>query len=327
VSLTFDSPRFSLRDADLGAIEAALAEIGHVVLDDLWSTPFLAALRDLAEARFRAGDERYLGRLEGLPDSVIETYLGGVANLGDLAPDYPLWDARFFSEVERSGLPVLYRRLFYGDFVVSANERVFRRLDPKFPIRFAGLHCDGQLAPLSREARIPRELTLWTPLQPCLDESIGRLLLLHRDEDWQGFLAEGPQIDLAGVPFGAIQLRPHQFRDEAAASALLDEMHAQYGRLFATRRCYAPHVPLGSAILFDKDVPHGSYHRQGMAKPRYSMDFRAVAEYRSTPETHAAPGRLFSMVALPREKAPHSLQSTLRRLGLSFADMRRRRSS
>lgn len=32
---SLDSPRFSFREADLGEIEVALSEIGHVVLDDL----------------------------------------------------------------------------------------------------------------------------------------------------------------------------------------------------------------------------------------------------------------------------------------------------
>jgi hypothetical protein len=64
-------------------------------------------------------------------------------------------------------------------------------------------------------------------------------------------------------------------------------------RLFAARRCYAPPVPLGGAILFEHDVMHASYLRPGMTRARYSLDFRAVGEYEVDEANRPYSGKLF----------------------------------
>jgi hypothetical protein len=296
-----ESPRFSYRSASLAAIDEALATVGHVVLTDLWSTPFLDRLREIAAIRFASDDATYLGNFDKYPHSTIEVYLGGFRNFDEIGgAGAEEIDAAFFEEIERTGLPALYRRLLHGDFVVSASERVIRRLDPKFPLRFAGIHCDGQLGALSKEAlRTDREITLWTPLQDCMTDEIARLLLLHRGETLGDFYAAGGTVKEGDVSFHPVQLRPLQFRDEVGRRALIPEIDAEYRRLFATKRCYAPPVPLGATVLFDKTTIHGSYHLPTMTQPRYSLDFRAVGEYRVTDKNAPYQGRLMSSTAYP----------------------------
>src|SRR5271154_706760 len=104
--LSFDSPRYNLRDASLADIEQSINGVGHVVLDGLWNTSFLRRLHNFASANFMSSPE------------------GATHFDGALPPDH---DRDFFVEFERSGLPALLRHLLSGDFVVSQSERVVRR--------------------------------------------------------------------------------------------------------------------------------------------------------------------------------------------------------
>lgn len=300
-----ESPRFSMRHGDLGEIEKALSTVGHVVLEGVWALPFLERLHAGIAAKFGEDDAKFAGHFDEFPVPVIDSYLGCHKGFDDFGADRDGFDAAFFEELERSGLPALYRRLLAGDFVVSQFERVLRRVDPHFPLRFTGLHHDGQLGALSsRGLRTTREFTLWTPLQDCSTEDISRLLLIERGQPTKQFLDEAPnRTQIAGIPFHPIQLRPAQFRDSSVEKESLGDVHARYDELFAALRCYAPYVSFGGAVLFERDVWHGSYHRPGMTRPRYSLDFRAVGEYRVIPETARFTGRLFQLVAVPQPPA------------------------
>jgi hypothetical protein len=291
VPLSFDSPRFSLRTRDLSSIDAALAATGHVVVEGLWDTEYLAEVRTAADERFRRDDDRFALGFDGFPDSVVECYLGsfvGLENLSETdAAANAEADRRFFAAAELSGLPGLLRVLLNGDFFIGRSERVIRRADPRFTIRFIGLHPDGQLNVCSGHAfNTKRELTIWTPLQDCTTDDTPRLLLMHKGETYTDLFAEDE------VP--AIERRRKQIRNEAeVADVLKSKTDAQYELLFRHRRCFAPYVPFGGSIIFEAGVFHASYVREGMTASRFSLDFRSVGDFRRTTANRNYVGRTF----------------------------------
>jgi hypothetical protein len=291
------SPRVSAAGRiDVAAVNAALEDVGHVVIDWVWNPEYLASVREPLAARFAEFDRLYATARDQIPDTEIEVYLGGSLPFDTFREAYPAHDDRFFDVVSRGPLPALYRRLFDGDFVISRGERVMRRSDPRFPLRFTGLHEDGQLAALSRRGiRTKRELTLWTPLVDCSDDSAARLLLLRKGETYAGLFNERDKIEVGGVKFAATVLKPWQIRDEdERAPALAPKVREQFERLYAERRCYAPYVPLGSAILFSSSTIHSSYVPDRATRTRYSLDFRAVGEYEVDDANRAFTGKLFT---------------------------------
>src|SRR5262249_5244731 len=249
MALSLESPRFSLRTAAFADIEKTLNELGHVVLDDAWNPQYLENLQAGAKARFEADDARMNGHFGQFPNEVVEMYLGGHSTLEQIATitgkNFEVLDREFYSEFERTGLPALLRHLLRGHFVLDRSERVVRRTDPRYPVRFTGLHYDGQLHSCARRGlNSQREFTLWTPLVTCVDDQTPRLLLLHR----------GDAVDFAAKEAGGfdpIQLKPRQVRDEEQYLAKVGSLDEQFERIYRERRCYAPPVPLGSAVLFE----------------------------------------------------------------------------
>jgi hypothetical protein len=279
VPLTFDSPRFPVRHATFEDIEGELDRVGHVVLDGLWNQAFLSRLRDLAEKNFKA-------------DETGNTHLPDVRGI-------PGWrEQEFFSEVERSGLPAILRHFLKGDFVISENERVLRRADAAIAGVFSGLHFDGQLRCCSDEGvNSKREFTIWTPLTDCSDDDTPRLLLLHRGQNFADVFSERDQISDGGIKYLPTQLRPTLEADGLnRAASQLDQM---FDRIYASKQCYAPRIPLGSTVLFEHNIIHGSYRRSQMTVPRYSLDFRAVGVYRRSEKNQHFGGRAFSSAAYP----------------------------
>lgn len=284
------SPRF-FPGSEPEGIDAALENIGHAVLENVWPTSFINALRAATAEKFQADDALNLGRIEAMEAAEREIYLGNFTCLDGL-PDPWGWDARFYEQFSGSPLPRLYHHLFGGAFVLARNERVLRRSDPRFPLRFAGLHFDGQLGPARLAARCrQRELTLWTPLVDCLDEETSRLLLLHRGEGIGALFTE--TVTSRGVDFAPVMLRPWQFRDDEF-DAINPTVMRQFEKLYRERRCYAPKVGIGDAILFDHAIVHSSYiPAAGVRRVRYSMDCRAIGEYEVTDANRAYSGKLF----------------------------------
>jgi hypothetical protein len=297
--LSFDSPRFARRGADLRSIDSALASTGHVVLDDVWNGDYLAGVRRDADGRFQRDDKRFANGFEGYPDSVVECYLGSFIGLENLfETDASLnreQDLKFFSEFELSGFPGLLRVLLNGDFFVGRSERVIRRADPRFAIRFIGLHPDGQLGDCSRRGfNTKRELTIWTPLQDCTADDTPRLLLMHKGETYTDLFDEGHPP--------AIERRRKQIRNEAeVADTVRSAVDRQFEQLFAERRCYAPYVPLGGSIIFEAGVFHASYVRHGMTVPRFSLDFRSVGDFKRTAVNRSYVGQTFKVVPIEVE--------------------------
>jgi hypothetical protein len=282
--LTTESPRFSLRVAAFDDIEKAIGSVGHVVLDDVWNSNYIRTLYGRAKATWQANDERFIGKFDQFAAVLIEQYLSGHTDLDSLSStaglDCTAGDNEFFVELERSGLPALLRRLHRCDIVFGRSERVFRRADPRFPIRFTGLHHDGQLGPCSRNGLASKlEFTIWTPLQPCADEDTPRLLLIHREDE-----LSLPEAKTQPEITHPLLLKPRQVRDEEQYLASIGSIDDMFEHVYRNARCYAPHLPMGSAILFDHRVFHATYRTSRMKTPRYSVDFRSVGEYRRTKE-------------------------------------------
>jgi hypothetical protein len=258
MALYLESPRFDLRAAALSDVETALETIGHAVLDGLWNQPFLTRLRIFAQDNFAASP-------------------GGATHWDGTLP--PALDHEFFLELERTGLPALQRHLMGGDFVVSRTERVIRRADATIPAQFSGLHRDGQLRYCSeRGINSKREVTIWTPLQDCSDDGTPRLLLLRRGQNFDDVFSTRETVSDEGNTYLPIGLRPQLAATGLEAAA--DRVDAMFEQLYVAKDCYAPHVPFGSAVIFNHDVVHGSYRHRGMTTPRYSLDFRTVGVYR-----------------------------------------------
>jgi hypothetical protein len=298
MALTIESPRYSLRTASFSDVERTLNELGHVVLDEAWNYRYLEALHARAKSKFEADDALYGGRFDQFPDSLIEQYLGGHTNLdevvikqGDRIASVKAADHEFFFEFERSGLPALLRHLLNGNFILGRSERVIRRTDPRFEVRFTGLHQDGQLRYCSsRGINSQKEFTIWTPLQPCVDDDTPRLLLLDRREQ---------QLELDSGIHKITLLKQEQIRDESKYLTEIGWLDEQFDRIYSKYQCFAPRIPIGSVVLFEHCVQHGSYRNSKMKTPRYSLDCRAVGEYRKSKENSGYGGVMFSSATYP----------------------------
>jgi len=287
--LSFESPRFSLRNANFSKIQAALESVGHVVLTDVWNLDFLGEMLAAAKRNFATDDSNY--------DAIAHTaqigsYIGGVTGqFGTGSND------EFFLEFERTGLPAALRHIFNGNFVMDFGERATRRVDPTVPARFTGLHRDFQLDGMAAQGlRSKRAITLWTPLNDCLDENTPRLLLLDRHDTVDR--GNPREVNLAG-------LHDPAFADKISG-AKLDELFDEH--VYAVYRCYAPHVPLGGLVAFDHNVIHGSYRRSTMRTTRYSFDTRAVGEYNRTKAKAATyRGLIYRRARYPSPRLLHYL--------------------
>jgi hypothetical protein len=268
MALSFDSPRYSLRTADFSDITDSIERTGHVVLEDVWNVPFLDRILRVAQEAFEE-DDRNVNRL---PPERVGSYIGGVT------PCSVMSDPAFSPEFERSGITALLRLLFAGSFVVDGAEQATRRVDPKIAARFTGLHRDFQLDELAiRGLRTDRAVTIWTPLLDCSDEMTPRLLLFAHGE-----APEAPRPTMLG--------ELHKQSEQHSVSP--SEMDAMFEGIYQRFECYAPHVPLGGAIVFDRNVVHGTYRHSSMTKVRYSFDVRALGEY-ALIKNRVTPGRIY----------------------------------
>jgi hypothetical protein len=60
----------------------------------------------------------------------------------------------------------------------------------------------------------------------------------------------------------------------------LNTLDQMFARIYAAKQCFAPQVPCGSSVLFERDIVHGSYPHSRMTVPRFSLDFRVMGIYR-----------------------------------------------
>jgi len=276
MALSVESPRFSIREDEFAKAHQALDEVGHVVLDGLWRCSFLTMLREIAKRGFHSS-------------SHDATYL----------PNIPAGARReLFVEFERSGAPALFRDLLRGDFFVANNEMVLRRADTSVVSRFSGLHKDGQLKPCSEHGvNSRREFTIWTPLQDCGNDLTPRLLLLRRGEHFKDVFSKENLIQDHDTSFLPIQLQPHAGRINSVSADTVDQM---FDQLYSAKQCYAPYIPFGSAILFERDIVHGSYRHSQMTIPRLSLDFRITGRFMVTTQNVSYQGIIFQSGAFPQ---------------------------
>jgi hypothetical protein len=287
MALSFESPRLNLRDASLAEIEQTINNVGHVVLDGLWNRPFLSRLHDFAKTNFTTSSER-------------ATHFDGVLP--------PALDREFFIELERSGLPALLRHLLSGDFVVSQTERVVRRADAAIPAQFSGLHMDGQLRYCSdRGIYSKREFTIWTALQDCSGDDTPRLLLLHRGDTFADVFSAQEFVTDDGTTYLPLELRPQL--EATGLERAADRLDNMFERLYDAKRCYAPRIPFGSAVVFEHNIVHGSYRRQIMRTPRYSFDFRVVGVYRPARANARYQGVAFQSFGVPHGLYANALRA------------------
>jgi hypothetical protein len=300
--LSINSPRVDFRTGDFTEVDNALSTIGHVVLDNVWNKNYLSEVYLRSKQRYEKDDARYSGHFDKYHKVAIDSYLGGHLDFEQLRHESVSnylkdIEKEFFIEYQRAGLVPLMQLLFSGSFMLGRSERVVRRADPKFPARFTGLHTDGQLNACSQKGiHSKRELTLWTPLNSVEDDSKPRLLLLDKKEtSFLDIFNPEELIENFGVKYLPIQLKPFQIKNETAYwEKNSDDVKNFYSRLFANKECYAPYLPLGSSILFSKEVIHGTYILNTMEEARYSFDVRMVGEYKVDGSNAQYSGYLFT---------------------------------
>ena len=131
------------------------------------------------------------------------------------------------------------------------------------------------------------------------------------------FFSAEDQIKEHDHGFLPIQLRPHETSDALTeiGGNYLDRM---FERIYAAKRCFAPHVPLGSSILFEHEIVHGSYRHSQMTIPRFSLDFRATGIYRRSLENAKYEGVMFRSI-----RFPGVLQRTVVKAGLILGGLLR----
>ena len=60
---------------------------------------------------------------------------------------------------------------------------------------------------------------------------------------------------------------------------IVKKINLTYNKIFKRAQCFAPYVPLGSSIIFSKNIWHGTYIKPKMKKNRYSLDFRVCGDF------------------------------------------------
>lgn len=302
--LVGQSPRFDLQLATYIEIETALSDVGHCVLEGVFNEEYIAKLRSGVERYYKNQDELFSKNLSGLSLADIDRHISsfdGFHNIADAIDDISnMWGGSrrrkrhlrtFLNNVKRSRIVSVFQYLFGDEFVVFQSEHCVRRLDPAYPLRFNGVHCDGQLgAASSKGINTQRELTVWAPLQHVMDDNCSRLLLFKRGVNFDEVTFEGRPlfstenlIEERGIQFSPIQLKPAQILDESDENVQLNTNLID--RIFRSvyqaleGRCYAPKLRAGDVILFERDIYHGSFWHSSMTKPRYSMDFRVTGKF------------------------------------------------
>jgi ectoine hydroxylase-related dioxygenase (phytanoyl-CoA dioxygenase family) len=91
-----------------------------------------------------------------------------------------------------------------------------------------------------------------------------------------------------------VQLRPHQIIDEKEfLEKNQEKIFKSFEKLFLNKLCFAPYVPLGSVVIFERRVIHGTYVTKTMNKPRYSLDCRFTGTFNITKLNRMYSGRLY----------------------------------
>ena len=295
------SSRFSCHPSNFSAIADALNNIGHVVIENVFDQQTLIQCDQYAQNLFCGMDERYL---QGdFCESELINYLG---NTYSFIPDKigSLHLELFLTMIETSGMLDLYAHLLKGD--VAAFGPVLRRADPAVAIRKTGLHTDGQVTEYALKATHSNsEYTLWIPFC-AINEKTPALLLMARGLQFSDNTIakpgyhQGPTNNVfiydkrkgatseqkEGLDVTPLYLhnRPMSRPSEGEILRVSQRHDAVLNGLISRweNDIHVPHMDLGSAIIFDRDIIHCSFSHDGMSQARHSADIRFVGSFDTT---------------------------------------------
>ena len=141
-------------------------------------------------------------------------------------------------------------------------------------------------------------LTVWTPLSNCTDKKTPRLLLLdqkHSQTEIEKLLEENENVNLKKNNLGNffVFIKPYQIKEELDLNLIRKLTFKKFKKIYESKKCFAPYIPLGSSIVFKNNVLHGSFITKEMKNVRYSMDFRVCGDFPVNNETKYFKGKKF----------------------------------
>ena len=281
------SPRFCCHPDNFKSIADALKNVGHVVVEDLFSTTSLTYCKKYLKHLFETKDADYQnGKMN---EAERKIYFESTYSFIDQAAQS--YCEAYLSMLQRSHLLDVFHYLLKGD-VAAAYGPVLRRVDPKYSLRHVGLHKDGLLTEYTQHAyQSNDEYTLWTPLSD-IDVETSTVLFLSNKYQFPNNTAPGEAADtvilyntLTQQPLDITPLFLHNLPKKNFSKEEEQEANHRYYNALnhliteAGDNLYAPTLKLGSAIIFDQHVVHGSFFHTGLKKTRYSIDIRLIGDF------------------------------------------------
>src|SRR3990167_5990861 len=271
-----ESCRFRIKPKTINQIVESIESTGLCVIEKVWDQLFLKELCQHGNSLFKLKDKAI--QKNNLSTTEIPQYFGAFYSIED-----HVMDEEFYTCILQSKFPYLFKKLFNGDFALMRNERVLRRVDPIFPLRFSAFHTDGQLKDLAcRGLHSKREFTIWTPLVNVVDDKTPRLMLIDK-KDTENF--KDFYMNNAITLPNQVKVRIHVLStlnidlEKKYQPELLIKRKEIYSQITYRFLCYAPKIKLGDCIIFDRDIWHSSFIPENFSKKRISLDYRIVGDH------------------------------------------------
>ena len=289
------SPRYSCHPDNYAHIALALNTVGHVVIENVFDTTTLHYSKAYTLNFFKKMDAAY--QQEQLSETECQSYFG---NTYSFMPDKEGNECfQLFMDMIGRSIINLYFYLLKGD-VAAIHGPILRRVDPTFPLRCIGLHVDNQkpiIEYTNQAFRCKDAYSMWTPLCDINSNTPG-LLLLHRkfrfintahnllepgdvnnvhiyNTDAENLNEKINVTPLYLFNLPRKELNPNEdLRINTLQQETLDSLIKKLGY-----DIYAPQLTLGSAIIFNRDVIHGSFSYNGLTQPRHSIDLRFIGDF------------------------------------------------
>lgn len=276
--IKFKSPEIDLENFKLEEFNEKFSQHEHIIVKNSFENKFLNSLKKLSEQYYSILDKNYENQL--IPSHEINQYFGSFQSLRKVCQKKQKIVNEFFKLFLNSNLSKLFFHYFKGNFFVAESENCIRRANGKYFLRSTGMHKDGQLSLISSQGvNSKNELTIWTPLNNCIDENTPRLLLLDKNEEIHNVLNNQDYFEDDGIKYASIQLKPFAYTNEKKFQNREKKILQTYKKIFKKSKCFAPYISLGSSIIFSQRIWHGSYILPKMKIERHSMDFRVCGEY------------------------------------------------
>lgn len=247
------SPRFSLARDEFPAIQEALDKVGHVVLENCFSSCDIDELREYGKALFDDYDNEW--RAGNIPKKNLNTYYQSSRTIGALN------DQLFIEMVYRSRLRKLMVFLYGGSATMFLDDRVVRRMHPQHPMRIVAYHTDFQILPFSENS-----YTTWMPLTELGPDTYNLALF-----DVNSPAAE--MVEELGIKINDIVECDDTPEVTAARAA---DFKARHDKLFETHldHIYLPMLEVGDVLMFSRYTMHGTHVNSNATRERLSVDFR-----------------------------------------------------